>query len=116
MNLLDAPPEASADDDLDRLLTAYYRSEMPHPWPKLAPPLRLRPAVVEGQPGRSVLTYSRLTLAASVAALVAGGWLLSGRLPVAAPGPGVSLEGGSAKVPKELRHKVDAPRPGRESR
>ena len=51
-----------------------------------------------------------------VAALVAGGWLLSGRLPVAGPGPDVSLEGGSAKVPKELRHKADAPRPGRESR
>lgn len=108
MNLLDAPPEPSSDDDLDRLLTAYFRSAMPYPWPMLAPSLRVRP----GEPNRSVLTPSRLTLAASVAALVAGGWLLSGRLPVAAPGPGVSLEGGSAKVPKELRHKnaaVDGP-------
>jgi hypothetical protein len=110
MNLLDAPPEPSSDDDLDRLLTTFYRAEMPHPWPKLAPPLRVRPATVEGDPRRSVLTHSRLTLAASVAALVAGGWLLSGRLPVAAPGPGVSLEGGSAKVPKELRHKTEAPK------
>ena len=115
MNLLD-PSAPSSDDDLDRLLTTYFRSELPHPWPELAPPVGVRPAAVEAHPGRSVLTYSRLTLAASVAALVAGGWLLSGRLPTAPPGPGVSLEGGSAKVPKELRHKTEAPRPGRESR
>jgi hypothetical protein len=70
-----APPlstgEGPPPDDVEVLLRAYFRSEMPDPWP--APPLvRSIPALAPAGPIRSGSGRSRLALAASVALLVAG--------------------------------------------
>jgi len=73
----------TAGDDLDQLLGAYFRAEMPDPWPAVpTPPVR---ELLLSQPlRRSVwrlpLTRSRLALAASVALLL-GSLLLLGGIP-----------------------------------
>jgi hypothetical protein len=76
-----APPlsngEGPPTDDLEALLRAYFRAEMPQPWP--APPLvraEPQPAAARDRGGRH---RSRLALAASVALLVGGSMLLPGR-------------------------------------
>jgi hypothetical protein len=90
-------------DDLDRRLRAFFRSQVPSPWPRLR-----APATVAR--GRGPLPASRLALAASVAALLAGGWLLGHRLP-SPPAPGGVLQDDTAKVPPELRRSADHPAP-----
>lgn len=60
-------------DDLDGLLHAYFRSEMPDPWPELhAPAPRSWPA------RRRVPSRDRFVLAASVAILLAGSTVFFG--------------------------------------
>jgi hypothetical protein len=86
-------------DDLDRVLTAYFRSEVPSPWPSLPTPGASQPAA----PARSHrMSQSRLMLAASIAALLFGSWLLTG-LRLGPANSGVSLQEGAAKVPMDLR-------------
>jgi hypothetical protein len=88
-----APPlsngEAPPPDDLETLLQAYFRAEMPDPWP--APPL-LQTARREAAPLQTVrgVRRSRLALAASVALLLAGTSIVPQRtasrdVPVALP-------------------------------
>src|SRR5205085_11511934 len=93
----DGPP-----DDLDRLLTDFFHAELPQPWPGLRPPAALAPAGGRGDP----LSASRLVLAVSLAAVLAGGWLLGARLTGPA-GPSGSALDGSATRPPELRGPVD---------
>jgi hypothetical protein len=92
------PTTAQLSDDIDGLLTAFFRSEAPAPWPPLKAP------VTTPRPSRGSTRNSagRWALAASVAALLAGGWYLSGRLPGSVPGA-PSLDTGSATVRPELR-------------
>jgi hypothetical protein len=59
---------------------------------------------------RTNLRRSRLALAASVAALIAGGWLLGTRM-TGLSGTSAPLDGGSATVPRELRTAPTAPQP-----
>jgi hypothetical protein len=71
---------ARSGDDLDGLLRAFYRAEMPHPWPELEPPAftsvpSSRLAFWRG------IKRSHLALAASVALLIGGSLLFSGKLP-----------------------------------
>jgi hypothetical protein len=95
-----APPLSTGDpalpDDLDALLRAYFRAEMPDPWP--APPLvaiiPTSPAKVRG--GR-VSTRSRLALAASVVVLVGGTMLLPKVRPLADPVRDLRIGPGEAK-------------------
>jgi hypothetical protein len=83
-------------DPLDVLLRSYFRSEMPRRWPASPQKRRLTPR--HGGTDR-LSVYSRLALAASVALLLIGGWLLSGRLagpdvPSLGPmGPGAAKKG-----------------------
>lgn len=74
---LDAGRQSRFGDDLDGLLTAFFRTEMPSPWPGTPlpedTPVLLRPAPARKQP----FFRSRLALAASVALLISGSWLLS---------------------------------------
>lgn len=75
---LDSPWRERPGDDLDGLLTAFFQRELPSPWP--AAPQAEETVVVRRRPPevrRSAWT-SRLALAASVAVLLGGGWLLSG--------------------------------------
>lgn len=77
---LDSPGRGRGGD-LDGLLSAFFRSELPHPWP--------RPEVPDEQPSLPLKVTrlgdrarpalrSRFALAASVALILAGSWLLSG--------------------------------------
>ncbi|HEY1379622.1 MAG TPA: hypothetical protein VGF55_22655 [Gemmataceae bacterium] len=88
-------PISDGPDDLDRRLGAFFHGEVPTPWPTLKAPVTT-PVQVRG----GTLTAGRLALAASVAALLAGGWLL-GRLP--GPPAAGSLDNGTATVPMDLR-------------
>lgn len=94
---LDSPMTGRPEEDLDGLLNAFFRSEMPNPWPSA--PLaedtsRLLPLRM---PTRKSLFRSRLALAASVAFLLAGPWLLSGSFKQLKPESAIpSLEAGSA--------------------
>jgi hypothetical protein len=91
-------------DDLDEALFAFFRSEMPSPWPQLklpngtppAPALRpARPAPAPSQ--RPWFRSPRFALAASVALLIAGYATMSATLsPPAAPD--VTRLGGSDKA------------------
>jgi hypothetical protein len=77
---LGSPRRGHPGDGLDRLLSDFFRSEMPDPWPE--------PELPEQQPTLALpdrpiprprgLLRSRFALAASVALLVGGSWLLSG--------------------------------------
>ena len=82
MNLLPplpAPPGGapSSDGDIDTLLSAYFRAELPDPWP--AAPARARVATAVPRRGLGRLARSRLALAASVALLVSGALFRAGR-------------------------------------
>jgi hypothetical protein len=76
--------------DLDWLLSDFFRSEMPSPWPELArpdeQPMILPLPARKPRPRRSSWR-SRLALAAAVALLLAGGWFLSGKF-AGLSGPG----------------------------
>lgn len=105
------------DDDMDRLLSAYFKRQMPAEWPAcralaVAEPSTLRPRVVDpaaGNPSRS-----SLTLAASVAALLGLGLVLtSGPRDANAPAPsgdGGVLYSGTADGKKLLDPLKPAPK------
>jgi hypothetical protein len=96
---------------VDGLLRAYFRAEVPRPWPALTlPALDGRaPSSPPAQPPRFRL-HGRLSLAAAVALFVTGYASLASRFPAAPSAPGVAVEvkqfGGEAR-----RHKL--PRSGR---
>src|SRR5207237_9290118 len=100
MNASASPPNqppGHSPEEIDRLLAAFYSGEVPTPWPALKTP------VVSPVRGRGTgLSAGRLALAASVAALLVGGWYVSGRLPIMPMDAG-SLDAGKAIVPPELR-------------
>jgi hypothetical protein len=64
------PPE----DEVGDLLRAFYRRELPDPWPMLTPPSSLQNRIMPLQPmaRRFTMLRARLALAACVAFLVAG--------------------------------------------
>jgi len=93
MNLLSPPNVAvnghAGDDGLDNLLRAFFQAELPAPWPDapVPPTAPGRPALltlrtpspsVQVPPRVRLLTRSRLALAASVALMLGGAWILSG--------------------------------------
>ncbi len=100
----EAQTPESPGENLDALLSAFFRAELPKPWPALRAPAR-RPRVAPrlargfgdargsggvialGAPGPTLRWSSRLALAAAVVLLLLGAWL--------APGPSaVSVSGG----------------------
>ena len=77
-------------DDPDGLLRAYFRAELPDPWPEFrrprdrsgseAVPLRARPSLKEAAANQSRTRFrSQLALAASVGLLLLGTVVLSGQ-------------------------------------
>jgi len=89
----------SQPDKVDRLLTDFFRAELPSTWPE-APPIRTATPVTRR--GRDSLSHSRVALAASIAAMLIGGWLLSGRMSAPLNRP-ASFEDTTATRPAEMR-------------
>jgi hypothetical protein len=90
------PPDA-----VDAVLTDYFRSQLPKPWPA-APALATPAAPARRDPSRR----ARYSLAASVAVLAGACWLLA----PATPRPGVTVQpgagpdvlpGATARTPKD---------------
>lgn len=71
-------------DELDPVLRAFFQAEAPRPWPRMAIPVEVTPARRGFAPG----TRSRLTLAASVGLMLAGGLYLAQAVPTRNPIPG----------------------------
>ena len=104
MSATDTTPDHRAGGDvppheIDRMLTSYFQSQLPSPWPVLKAPASARPAPFARRDG---LAYSRCVLAASLASLLVGGWLLTGKL-LGPLSPGASVHDGTATVPREMR-------------
>ena len=96
MNIITRPPvETNGQvEPYEDLLRAFFRAEMPEPWPELKrPEPRVLPFVRPQRASRFAGTRSRLALAASVAILLVGSWSLSGMLRNSTP------EGGNQVVP-----------------
>lgn len=104
MNATDGIP---AGLDLDQRLSAFFKAELPDPFPAIAAPVTRaadlpRPAVPRTPADRPpVFTRSRFSLAASVALLLGGCWYLSGHIgaPTARPNAG---KNGQATLPTKL--------------
>jgi hypothetical protein len=67
---------------VDEMLSRFMKSEMPHPWPKAPSPQSgpITPASSPSLTSPSPLVSSRYSLAASVALILGGCWLLSNLL------------------------------------
>ncbi|HJT78424.1 MAG TPA: hypothetical protein VJ739_14570 [Gemmataceae bacterium] len=86
-------------DDPEAQLRAFFRAEMPHPWPGLTPPDYVTPLPSRNgtgaAPGKRLRwlpalragVRSRLALAATIGLLLLGTLLLSGRFHVPPPEP-----------------------------
>jgi hypothetical protein len=72
------PPPPQRGDELDDLLRAFFRSQLPQPWPRWQDRRDAGPLVHRIGKGRDLMR-SRWTLAASVALLLFGSWLLPSR-------------------------------------
>jgi hypothetical protein len=110
----------SPGGDIDALLGAYFKAELPKPWPAFQPPRRSRTLPV--QPARSRPRFafgSRLALAASVALLLLCGWMLFGRFPgvpsrpgfPGVPGPGTAEKPSKEIIPGELLRSLPDSKP-----
>jgi len=108
MNFVARPPSdrngvGHGVDDLDEALFAFYRSEMPRPWPSLqlpdrapsAPTVRLA-SPAPALPSRAWFRSPRFALAASVALLIGGYALMSAALAPPAVTDNPSLNEGTA--------------------
>ena len=89
-------------DEVDRLLTAYFRAEMPARWPAAPSPSGTfrRP---DNAPAADPASKSRWALAASVAILVGSCWYLSGLATDGRPKKGLGLDDGQANPPKLIK-------------
>jgi len=100
------PPE----QDVDQLLGAFFKSEIPDPWPAFEPPVRRTLPFRPAPQRRRFVLGSRLALAASVAVLMLCGWLLSGCFSgPAGGGPSYNPGPGQAEKDKGGHHAVPMP-------
>lgn len=84
-------PNPHPPDALDRAFGDFFQAQMPHPWPAAPATPAARPATRPAVPDGSA--RARWTLAASVALLVGGGWLLSGGPQPSRPSAGKTAAG-----------------------
>lgn len=114
MNIIARPPQEptngqGSSEPYEDLLRAFFRAEMPEPWPQMqAPEPRVLPFVRPTRVGRFASVKSRMALAASVVILLVGSWFLSGALRDSKP-----VDGGQPSdvaTEKNTNHKLP-PRP-----
>jgi hypothetical protein len=72
-------PKPPAGEPIDALLGAFFRSEVPSPWPAFRRPTPAR-LLLDQVPPRRPSYAGRLALAASVGLLFLGSWLLPATL------------------------------------
>ncbi len=90
---LDSPWRGRHGDDLDGLLTAFFRAETPDPWPAAPVVEEAPPTILRHRPRRGLSQFrSRLVLAASVIFLLALPWFLSDAFRWVAPASVPSIE------------------------
>lgn len=81
------PTPSPAADDLDRLLSDFFKAQLRRPWPN-APGAPAEPARAAAAAPRDTTARARATLAASVALLLGTGlFLADGFRPGVRPGP-----------------------------
>ena len=109
MNTKDKFPNTG--DEVDRLLSSFYRSEVPTKWPAAPKPWAVQARANAVEHSTNPAMRSRWALAASVAILVGGCWYLSGNLKDGKRGPDVNFDGGNAdmKPVKDLGKKPKMP-------
>ncbi len=108
---VDPRPDGRGADDLDGLLRAFFRAEMPDPWPSFRAPESARLILPLPVPARGGAARSRFALAASVALLVTGSALFTGKLPTDDPGtPRGGLDDRATDVHKPLRNRAEPPK------
>ena len=102
---------AKTGDEVDRLLSSFYRSEMPSKWPAAPKPWAVQARPNTGEHFVNPASRSRWALAASVAILVGGCWYLSGHMTNGKQRPDANFDGGSAdtKNMKDLGKKPKTP-------
>jgi hypothetical protein len=92
--------------EVDRLLSDFYRAQLPHPWPALRLP---RPAVRRSVPGFAH-NMRRLALAASVMLALGAYWALAGTFAHSTshslPGGGPELNENNLKHNAPVQHLV----------
>ena len=104
MNTIQKPPleVTNGDGSSDRteeLLRAFFKSEMPNPWPQFQRPV-LSMTRPQTRTSRFAKLKSRMALAASIALLLLGTWLLAGAFrgeTHVAKGPAVEKHNDTAK-------------------
>jgi len=102
MNAIDQKP-----NDVDRLLSGFFKSEMPDPFPTFrnASVMPLAASRNSHEQGRAASNRSRFALAASVAILLGGCWYLSGQIGPRSDRPNLGSNGdATANMPKELKN------------
>jgi hypothetical protein len=82
MNTNTRIPNPTPEDGagVDRLVAAYFRSEMPAKWPAAPQPWAEKPLAAAAERGIDPSRRSRWALAASVALLIGSCWYLSGQV------------------------------------
>jgi hypothetical protein len=93
--------------DLDHMLSSFFKSELPNPFPPLNLPARAElPMPVATMPTRERrmnTIRAKLSIAVSVALLIGGCWYLSGRMSDAPEQAKIGKGIDNAKMPKELK-------------
>jgi len=104
---MNASDQYQNEPDVDRMLSAFFKSEMPDPFPRLKlpagqsnMPMPVAANLASSNWNASVVK-SRLSLAASVAMLVGGCWYISSQIGPPAERPTAGKGDLSAKIPKE---------------
>lgn len=100
MNVI-VPPRVPPDDEIDGLLRAFFRAELPHPWPAMKAPAAPQTAPVPSSPPHPALWRSRLALAASVALLALGSLFVPGQSPRQPQGPATPRLSGPGSAKRE---------------
>ena len=110
-----ASEPATPGDDLDRLLRAYFRAELPAPWPPFQPPAKARLLPFRGKSPSALPAWtSRAALVAAAAALLLAALALMPRPTTGTTEPaGVRTIGPSIADPKGTPRGPGSTAPGK---
>ena len=106
INTRHSRPEKPEGEPLDALLGAFFRAEMPSPWPAFHRPARTRLSLDQARASRRPAYAGRLALAASVGLLFVCSWLFPTVMAPRAPrgeslptiGPASASKGGLPQI------------------